>query len=1465
VVLLKSRAQAVADGDHIYGIIRGTAINHGGKTNGYSVPNPTAQAAAIRQALRQAGVSPRGISYLEAHGTGTSLGDPIEIAALCRAFQEVTDDCQYCAIGSVKSNIGHCESAAGISGLTKVLLQLKYRQLVPSLHSQTLNPDIDFRNSPFVVQQTLSDWKPMRVIRDGQEIELPRVAGISSFGAGGSNAHLLVEEYVEAPLSRLTAEPCAIVLSARNEASLRELAGRLAQAVRNGRITDANLEAAAFSLQVGREAFDERLATSVWTATELEGRLAAFARGTEVADDMYRGNARSGHETLGALTRDTEFRGVMASWIAKGEYGRLLELWVKGLEVPWRQVLRHPTARRIGLPTYPFKRERHWAPKRAEAPGAPMPAPRKPGAPVFLTKAWKPEGASWTRRVQGVTAILSTHQTAELAARLAQRFAGARVVAFEDIDSDLKAGQASWLDYDGVIDLCGCDSAVSDSLAWVTWLQTLLREGKRDGLLLLGVTRALESFDHQPLDTAGATRAALYRMLQSEYRQLQSRHLDVEGATSDEDVVQQIVSEYCSHSEWPEFCFRSGLRYRAYLESATLGGNGSDAIAWGREDVVLITGGTRGLGYLCAQHLVQRHGVRRLILLGREPIPDRRDWSAIVASDSPMARKVSGLRTLEKLGAEIMVWSFSLSDESTLAASIAEVARTWGPITGLVHAAGVTDLDNPAFVRKPLDRIEHVLEPKVLGLRCLLNALESQPLLLGVLFSSVSSAVPRLAAGQADYAMANAHMDYLAQAVAAGRSFPLVSVQWPSWKESGMGEATSQVYRDTGLGTLSNAEGLLLLDRILAFTESVVVVPAVVDPASFQPEELMRHAAAKKPASIEKPAALPDHVQDDSAAKRAQARVVEIVAKELGLSPERLDLSASFHEYGVDSVLLGQLLKPLGQLIGQDVEPSLLYEHSSIAALADWIVRTHPHIVPVTDAPALPLSPGVEIRPTAPSRPLASARSPGGSRPADTRKIAVIGLSCRFPGASDLDAYWQLLAEGRSSLAPVPVERWGHRTEFRAGLVERWGHFDPDYFHLPEADACAMDPQALALLEETLNLWCHAGYAVSEVRGQSVGVYMGGRSRHQPDEVVLRRARNPIVAVGQNYLASNLSQFFDLRGPSLIIDTACSSGLVAMDMAIQALLGGDIQAAVVGAVSMLDSAGGHALFSHRGILAQGDDFHLFDGRANGIVLGEGVGLVLLKTVEQALADGDTIYAVIDGLAINNDGKTVGPAAPNFDRQKAVIERALAKAGRLPEEIRYLEANGSGSELTDLLELKLIETVYRSGIRTPCALGSVKPNIGHPLAAAGIASFIKVVAMLHHGQRVPFLSGQQPMKHYALDASPFYFCRRLEPWEPGTRLAAINCFADGGTNAHVILQGWPDATDGFLRKPLARPVLNRRALLPLKAVAGSPPATLLDGAQQQADAHRLKALGAERNGRHGLTVGPISSWKRKRGL
>jgi acyl transferase domain-containing protein/enoyl-CoA hydratase/carnithine racemase len=365
-VLLKEKNKAIADGDHIYAIVKGTQINHGGKSSGYYVPNPNAQASVIGHVFKKAGIDPRTISYLEAHGTGTRLGDPIEITGLKKAFETYTQDKQFCAIGSVKSNIGHCESAAGIAGVTKVLLQLKTRQIFPSLHAETLNPNIDFKNTPFVVQQELAEWKRPVIGVSGESQEYPRRAGISSFGAGGANAYVVIEEYIpheERLAIKITPQnPAIVVLSAKNEERLKEQARQLLPAIGEREISDSNLADIAYTLQVGREGMEERLGLIVHSVQELEEKLKEFIGGKEDIANLYRGQVKRNKETLVVFAADEDLQNAINTWIAKGKYTKLLDLWVKGLVFDWNKLYGDNKPRRMSLPTYPFARERYWAP-----------------------------------------------------------------------------------------------------------------------------------------------------------------------------------------------------------------------------------------------------------------------------------------------------------------------------------------------------------------------------------------------------------------------------------------------------------------------------------------------------------------------------------------------------------------------------------------------------------------------------------------------------------------------------------------------------------------------------------------------------------------------------------------------------------------------------------------------------------------------------------------------------------------------------------------------------------------------------------------------------------------------------------------------------------------------------------------------------------------------------------------------
>ncbi|MEX1830106.1 SDR family NAD(P)-dependent oxidoreductase, partial [Luteibacter sp. CQ10] len=408
-VLLKRLSTAIADRDPIHGVILGTSINHGGRTHGYTVPNPLAQRDLVSAALDRAGIDARSIGYIEAHGTGTELGDPIEIAGLTQAFERSTADRQFCAIGSVKTMIGHAESAAGIAGLTRILLQMKHGALAPSLHAEETNPHIDFAATPFFVQSRLAPWPRQRVEIDGAAYERPRRAGVSSFGAGGANAHVVVEEYVVPagePTASTAPRPAIIVLSAKSVAARREVAARLLHAIEADRLDDGDLHDIAHTLQVGREAMSHRLAFVVDSMDALRQRLRAIVDGESV-DGVYLGDGTAVPDGLAALVDAADVARLASAWLANGDYRKVCELWVGGLPVDWRVVPENATARRRSLPTYPFERTRFWIAPRAlgAAPAVdapPLPAPMRDGAPgkptAIALRALSAEATSRTER-----------------------------------------------------------------------------------------------------------------------------------------------------------------------------------------------------------------------------------------------------------------------------------------------------------------------------------------------------------------------------------------------------------------------------------------------------------------------------------------------------------------------------------------------------------------------------------------------------------------------------------------------------------------------------------------------------------------------------------------------------------------------------------------------------------------------------------------------------------------------------------------------------------------------------------------------------------------------------------------------------------------------------------------------------------------------------------------------------------
>lgn len=430
----------------------------------------------------------------------------------------------------------------------------------------------------------------------------------------------------------------------------------------------------------------------------------------------------------------------------------------------------------------------------------------------------------------------------------------------------------------------------------------------------------------------------------------------------------------------------------------------------------------------------------------------------------------------------------------------------------------------------------------------------------------------------------------------------------------------------------------------------------------------------------------------------------------------------------------------------------------------------------------------------------------------DGSEVAVIGMACRFPGANDLETFWRNLCEGVESItflkdeeiepsAIDPNETQNPNYVKAAALLDGVDLFDAAFFGYTPREAEVMDPQHRLLLECAWQALEHAGYN-TETYDKAVGVFAGARTNtylfnliSNPELVRSLGAFEIGLGNDLSFLTSRIAYKLNLRGPGYSIHTACSTSLAAIHLACQSLLLGECQMALAGGVAINVPQKAGYPYQLGGIVSPDGHCRTFDAEARGTLFGSGVGLVVLKRLEEALMNGDQIYAVIRGTAVNNDGALKASfTAPGVYGQEEVILEALANAGVAPDSLSYIETHGTGTALGDPIEIRALSKAFGAHTEETgfCALGAVKTNFGHLDAAAGIAGFIKTVLALHHKQLPPTLHFSEPNPNINFAETPFYVNDQLIPWETERlpRRAGVSSFGIGGTNAHIILEEAP---------------------------------------------------------------------------
>ncbi|MES2946432.1 MAG: SDR family NAD(P)-dependent oxidoreductase, partial [Pseudomonadota bacterium] len=843
--------------------------------------------------------------------------------------------------------------------------------------------------------------------------------------------------------------------------------------------------------------------------------------------------------------------------------------------------------------------------------------------------------------------------------------------------------------------------------------------------------------------------------------------LQIDGATL--DTSPEVLSDFLLQGP-PEDCSRVTAQGLEVARVKSISSPATGGLPVHPDRCYLITGGFGALGFAFARWLAGR-GARHIALVGRHP---------------PGPELQVCIDELRSTGVKILAFSADVTDHLAMSQVFADLDAQALPLAGVVHAAG-----NAAF------DAGSALAVKLEGAKLLDLLTRDRPLDLFLLFSSAAGTWG--AAGKEAYAAANAALDAFAEwRRSTGR--PALAVAWGRFSVRGLLSAPDDAaLAEMGMQAMPPDQAFDLAWRLSTGPRACAVI-ADVDWARFR---AVCEARAERPLLRSLPKAGPALLQKLVLPEKTQAQLpVPVAAQSLPVQGNLIDavrqtvaevlghedasvLSSTqgLFDLGLDSLLAVRLRSTLEARFGLSVPTAILFSYPTIGALADWLASS--------------LSPEKAGAPAAPESSVQAEAD---------MAIAVIGIGCRFPGGVlDPASFEELLFGGVNAITEVPAQRWNWRewtpdaSQDAETASNRWGgflddvdSFDAAFFGITPKEAAFMDPQQRLLLETAWQAVEHAGIAPTSLAGRDVGVFVGITGSDYA--ALARRNRESgleaqaIVGQPSNASAGRISFTLGLTGPAMAVDTACSSSLVAIHLACRALRAGDCSSALAGGVNLMLAPETSVILARAGMLSPNGQCRAFDASADGFVRAEGCGMVLLKPLQQAIKDGDTVLAVVRGSALNHDGRASGFTVPNGSAQQAVLRAALHDARLSPGDVAYIEAHGTGTALGDPIEAHAMGAVFGGRAGGPLLVGSVKTNIGHAESAAGVAGFIKTVLALQRGRIPPTLHFRRLNPHISTSQALLVPSEVLPfPALDGRRIAGVSAFGASGTNAHLLLE------------------------------------------------------------------------------
>ncbi len=874
--------------------------------------------------------------------------------------------------------------------------------------------------------------------------------------------------------------------------------------------------------------------------------------------------------------------------------------------------------------------------------------------------------------------------------------------------------------------------------------------------------------------------------------------IDTDGSEASGEALARAAAQATE----PQLALREGTALAPRLARAQAQGE-EQPLSLDPGRTILISGGTGAMAAQISRHLVGEHGARHLLLASRS------------GARAEGARELK--QELAELGAKVKLAACDVSDPKALKALLGKVPRAH-PLGAVIHTAGA--LDDRTLESLDPESLATVFAPKASAAQHLHELTRDTELDAFVLFSSAAGALG--SPGQANYAAANVFLDALA-ARRRAEGLPATSIAWGAWvQQSGLtaelGEADLKRMRRAGIEPLTDAQGLELFDACLGSPRPLCLaiglnrqgLRAQADAGLLAPvfsgliHSGPRRRSAGGGALAAKLAALPEQERAEYVLELIQTEVAAVLGHG---SPAAIDPARAFQEIGFDSLAAVELKNRLSALSGLDLPATAVFDYPTPQALATYLLEQASAGGPARQ---------VVVRAQASEEP-----------------IAILGMACRYPGGVASPAgLWELVAQGRDGIGEFPSDRgWdlaplydaepadGASHTHEGGFMRGAAEFDAEFFGIAPREAVAMDPQQRLLLEACWEALEDAGIDPASLGGTPTGVFAGVSAQ---DYQLLNPGHKAFAGYGMTgsmtaVASGRVAYTLGLEGPAMTVDTACSSSLVTLHLAAQALRQGECEMALAGGVTVLSTPGIFIEFSRQRGLAPDGRCKSFAEAADGTGFSEGVGMLVLTRLSEAQRRGHPILAVVRGSAVNQDGASNGLAAPNGPSQQRVIRQALANAGLEPKDVDAVEAHGTGTVLGDPIEAGALLATYGQEREQPLRLGSIKSNIGHTAAAAGVAGVIKMTMALREGALPRTLHVDAPSAKVDWTAGQVELLTEQEPWQPNgrPRRAGVSSFGISGTNAHVILEEAPAPVEAEDREE-AEPLLEGPVPLPLSA-------------------------------------------------